>query len=76
MDDNNIKCDSIENSIEYQQIQNELEIKLNSIPEISKHKGSHGYCHIYWNYKKSILNRDYNIDWKSPEELNPEIIFD
>lgn len=35
-----------------------------------------GFCHIYWSFKKEILKTDYNIDWKSPQKLNQEIIFD
>lgn len=35
-----------------------------------------GFCHIYWHRKKQLLKELYNIDWKSPAELNPGIIFD
>lgn len=39
-------------------------------------KGRLGYCHIFWNTKKRILKEKYNIDWKTPSETNPGIIFD
>ena len=40
-------------------------------------EGGHlGYCHRYWALKKQILKREYGIDWKSPAELNPGVIFD
>jgi len=35
-----------------------------------------GYCHIFWSKKKVLLKERYNIDWFTPEEENPEIIFD
>ncbi len=35
-----------------------------------------GFCHGYWNCKKKILKDDYGIDWKTPDEMNPEICFD
>ena len=35
-----------------------------------------GYCHSYWAEKKRILKEDYGIDWKTPGELNPEVLFD
>ena len=34
------------------------------------------YIVIYWNVKKSILKENFDIDWKTPEELNPDILFD
>lgn len=74
--DNEIKYDSVEDTEKYREIKDELEKKINSMININRKKETLGYCHIYWNYKKIILKRDYNIDWKSPEELNPEIIFD
>ena len=34
-----------------------------------------GNAHMYVKFKKEILKSDYNIDWKSPQELNPKIKF-
>lgn len=71
-----IKSDPVENTEEYKKIKDELEQKIKIQTEINGHKKGLGYCHIYWAYKKAILKTDYNIDWKSPSELNPEVIFD
>ena len=38
--------------------------------------GSLGTCHYFWDCKKKILKEEYNIDWKSPAELHPNIHFD
>ena len=35
-----------------------------------------GYCYVYWETKKQILKDIYDIDWKSPAELNPTIMFE
>lgn len=35
-----------------------------------------GMCYKIWARKKQLLKQLYNIDWKSPAELNPEINFD
>lgn len=35
-----------------------------------------GFCHLLWGTQKSILKEKYNIDWKTPSEMNPNIIFD
>ncbi len=35
-----------------------------------------GACHVIWRERKRLLKELYNIDWKTPEELNPFVIFD
>ncbi|MGE5473963.1 MAG: hypothetical protein ACM3UU_07050 [Ignavibacteriales bacterium] len=35
-----------------------------------------GYCHKYWTLKKKILKEKYNLDWKSPKEMNPLMRYD
>ncbi len=35
-----------------------------------------GSCYIFWREKKRILKEKHGIDWKSPKELNPDVIFD
>ena len=35
-----------------------------------------GYCHAVWGQTKEILKEKYNIDWKTPAEMNPHILFD
>lgn len=73
---NQVKYDLVEDSEEYKKIEEELEKKINILTKVNDNQKGLGYCHIYWEYKKMILKRDYNIDWKSPAELNPDIIFD
>ena len=64
--------DEVEKTSEYLAIKEELdnEIEKLIIP------GKTGQCHEIWEYKKHLLKEKYNIDWKSPEELNPDVIFD
>ena len=70
--------DEIENTNEYKKIEKELNEKIEIKLKLEGYNDQKklGFCHIYWNLKKQILKSDYNIDWKSPEELNPEITFD
>lgn len=35
-----------------------------------------GYCYSIWGEKQKILKEKYNIDWKTPAEMNPDILFD
>ncbi|ANJ66220.1 hypothetical protein A9404_01480 [Halothiobacillus diazotrophicus] len=35
-----------------------------------------GYCYPFWSAKKQILKERFGIDWQTPEELNPDVLFD
>ena len=35
-----------------------------------------GFCHKLWAEKKRILKEKYGIQWKSPSDMNPFILFD
>ncbi|NJD37696.1 MAG: proteinase inhibitor I4 serpin [Geobacter sp.] len=39
-------------------------------------KGSMGFVHTIWSTKQRILKQKYNIDWRTPAELNPHVMFD
>jgi hypothetical protein len=41
-----------------------------------KTQGRRGSVHIYWDTKQRLLKQKYGIDWSSPGELNPHVIFD
>ena len=72
-----IKHDPIEDTEEYRNIVEELENKIETRMAFDDvYAQGLGSCHIYWRYKKEILKSDYNIDWESPAELNPEFRFD
>lgn len=73
------KKDPIERTITFKKIKKELEKKINEqlISEGYPIKPEFmGWCYIYWSIKKEILKIDYGIDWKTPAEMNPEIIYD
>lgn len=66
----------VELSLKYLLIRKKLEKDI--IAEIGTRKGNRriGYCHLYWAVKKRILRKKYNIEWRSPAELNPHVHFD
>lgn len=35
-----------------------------------------GFCHLLWETQKDLLKTKYGIDWKTPAEMNPEVLFD
>ena len=69
-----MKKDPVEDTLEYQKIEAELEKLIDE--ELKNCPRGLGFCHMYWGTKKRILKEKYGIDWKSPAELNPFILFD
>lgn len=39
-------------------------------------KKGEGFCHVLWETKKRILKEKYHLDWKTPQEQNPYIMYD
>lgn len=37
---------------------------------------SMGFCHLFWRTKQRILREHYGLEWRTPAELNPEVLFD
>ena len=35
-----------------------------------------GYCHLHWATMQRILAEKHGIRWRSPPEMNPDILFD
>ena len=35
-----------------------------------------GFCHTYWATKKRVLKEEYGIDWQSPSDRHPGMLFD
>ncbi|MBC8554768.1 MAG: hypothetical protein H8D23_34585 [Candidatus Brocadiales bacterium] len=35
-----------------------------------------GSCHILWGRQQKILKEKYGIKWRSPAEMNPDVLFD
>ena len=35
-----------------------------------------GACHTLWGRQKQILKERYGIKWRSPAEMNPDVMFD
>lgn len=35
-----------------------------------------GSCHILWERQQKILKEKYGVIWRSPADMNPDIMFD
>lgn len=68
----NIITDEVEKTEEYLAIKDEVDKEIEKLIK----KNQLGQCHELWEFKKSLLKNKYNINWRTPEELNPNIVFD
>lgn len=37
---------------------------------------SMGFCFMFWDAKRNLLKDEYGIDWHSPSQMNPGVMFD
>jgi hypothetical protein len=46
--------------------------------ELAAHgiRNGFGFCNYYWPVKKRILKDKYGVDWRTPPEMNPGVIWD
>ncbi len=40
------------------------------------HSKTEGVCYEFWERKKEILRKEYGIEWQSPHDLNPNVLYD
>ena len=69
-----MKIDKSEKQLKNKKIFKEVEAILKE--EFKGRPNTIGLCHKIWARKKRLLKERYNIDWKTPAELNPDITFD
>jgi len=69
-----LKKDPVEYTREWEEIyydvEDYLEERFSSAP---RHMG---FCFLFWNAKKEYLRERYGIEWHTPSQMNPNVIFD
>jgi hypothetical protein len=71
-----MKRDPIEQTEEFKEALARIQPELDAIrKELDETGIGMGISHIYWARKKELLKKQ-GIDWKTPAECNPYIIFD
>ena len=69
-----LKCDPVEYTFRWEDIYYRMERKLKErFANAPRHMG---FCFLYWNAKRELLKEEYGIDWKSPSQMNPRVMFD
>lgn len=68
------KNDPVEYTSEWEDIYYEVEDELNR--RFANAPKGRGFCYSYWRAKKELLKDKYDIDWRTPAQMNPRIKFD
>lgn len=68
-----IRTDPVERSEKFLAIRYEIEEAVDNL--LASDDSNDSFCMKYWRIKKKLLKDRYNIIWKSPAEMNPEIRF-
>ena len=75
--DDGLRADPIENTPEFKKVIKavEKEAEENLKKQGIKRSIMSYYRHLGWE-KQKILKEKHGIDWKTPDEMNPEVILD
>ena len=65
-----LKHDPVEWTARWEEVIDEAEAK--AYARLQEHPQGMGFCHAYW----PILAEDYDIQWRSPSQMNPKVLFD
>lgn len=69
-----LRKDPVEYTRRWEEIYYDVEDRLNErFANAPRHMG---FCFHFWNAKREFLREEYNIDWQSPAQMNPHVIFD
>lgn len=74
MKTNELKHDPQEDDPKLKRIINTAEKEADA--ELHSQYSGMGYCHLLWGRQKEILKEKYGIDWRTPVEMNPSVMFD
>lgn len=68
--------DPVEEDPRYAEVFKTIDDEVKGLLANHPQRGGEGFVNIYWRTKKDLLKRKYGIDWRSPGELNPHVLFD
>lgn len=72
-----MKHDPVERTPAYRAVVAEAEeLAWRSLEARGFVRQSFGSCHWFWPEKQRILRERFGIRWRTPDEMNPNVIFD
>lgn len=69
-----LNCDPVEYTWEWEYIFYDVADELDAM--FANEQRGMGFCFKYWSKKKELLKKKYGINWRTPHEMNPRVMFD
>lgn len=69
-----LRTDPVEYSWEWEKIYYDVEAELDR--RLANVPRQMGFCFQYWAMKRELLMEKYGIDWRSPSQMNPRVMYD
>lgn len=69
-----LRKDPMEYTYKWENIYYDVEAKLEE--RFANAPRQMGFCFLYWNAKSELLAEEYGIEWRSPAQMNPHVMFD
>lgn len=69
-----LRKDPVEYTLEWEEIYYDMEEELERRFANAPHHM--GFCFRYWSAEKELLKEKYDIEWRSPSQMNPGVMFD
>jgi len=69
-----LRKDPVEYTYKWENIYYDVEAKLKE--RFANAPRQMGFCFLYWNAKSELLAEEYGIEWRSPAQMNPHVMFD
>lgn len=68
--------DPVEDDPRYAEVFRKIDGEVDELLADHPQRGSMGFVHIYWETKQRLLKTKYAIDWRTPAQMNPYVLFD
>lgn len=69
-----LRRDPVEYTYKWENIYYEVEAKLEE--RFANAPRQMGFCFHFWTEKSELLAEEYGIEWRSPAQMNPHVMFD
>lgn len=69
-----LRKDPVEYTWEWERIYYDVEARLEE--RFANAPRQMGFCFMFWNAKRELLEEEYGIKWRSPSQMNPGVMFD
>ncbi len=71
-----LRHDPVEDDPRYAEVFARIDEEVKALVADDPRRGEMGFCHVQWAVKKRLLREKYGIEWRTPDEMTPQVICD